>query len=219
MIPCIAIHIVAAAIVAQQPLKGLDPLFPGSAPAATPAISSLPAGMPQTPAAAPGLSPARDARAAVAEGKKLLVEKKFVEALAVFKRAVGLDPKNADAYNGAGCCYYAGGKIDIAIEAFKKASACDPGMSSAYFNLGRCYATKKQLEMAIIQYGKAVTDNPKYGAAHFELANSYYLTRDFKNARIHYEKAAAILGEKTPQGEEALRNAIKVEMLMKRMGG
>ncbi|MEI6632464.1 MAG: tetratricopeptide repeat protein [Chlamydiota bacterium] len=219
MIPYLAVRIVAAAIVAQQPLKGLDPLFPGSAPAAAPAISPLPAGMPPEPAAAPGGSPARDARAAVAEGEKLLREKKFEEALAVFKRAMDLDPKSANAYNGAGCCYYAGGKIDIAIGAFKKASACDPGMSSAYFNLGRCYATKKQWDMAIIQYGKAVKDNPKYGAAHFELANSYYLTKDFKNARIHYEKAAAVFGEKTPQGEESLRNAIKVETLMKRMGG
>lgn len=219
MISYVAIHIVAVAIIAQQPLKGLDPLFPGNAPAAAPAVSSSPAGVPPGPAAATGLSPARDARAVVAEGEKLIGEKKFEEALAMFKRAAELDPKNADAYNGAGNCYYAREKTDLAIEAFKKASACDPAMSSAYFNLGHCYAAKKQWDMAIIQYGKAVKDNPRNGAAHFELANSYFFTKDFKNARSHYEKAAAAFGEKTPQGEEALRNALKVEMLMKRMGG
>lgn len=217
MISLIAIRIVAASLLAQQPLKGLDPLFPGSAPAAAPVIS--PRAGDASAAATPSGERERGAKAAVIEGEKLLGEKKFEQALAAFKKAVELDPKNAAAYNGGGSCYYSAGKIDIAIEAFKKAIACDPGLSTAYFNLGHCYAAKKQLDLAIIQYGKAVKDNPKFGAAYFELANAYFITRDFKNARANYEKAAAVFGEKTPQGEEALRNAIKVDTLMKRVGG
>lgn len=212
MVSAIAMHIVAAALLSQQPLKGLDPLFPGGTPP-PPRAEAAPG------AAAPADPRAVEARVAVAEGIRLLNESKFDAALAAFKKAADLDPQNAYAFAGGGSCYYAAGKIDIAIEAFKKAIERDPGMSAAYFNLGRCYAVKKQMEMAIIQYGKAIKDNPQYGAAYFELANAYYINKDFKNARINYEKAASIFGEKTPQGEEALRNAIKVETLMKRLGG
>ncbi len=60
---------------------------------------------------------------------------------------------------------------------------------------------------------------PENAKAHFELANAYFITKNYPNAKLHYEKAAEIFGEKTSQGEDALRNALKVELLMKRMGG
>ncbi|MEJ2746012.1 MAG: tetratricopeptide repeat protein [bacterium] len=70
----------------------------------------------------------------------------------------------------------------------------------------------------MIAYRKAIKDNPKNGLAYFELGNIYFMKKEFVKAQEHYEKAAGIFGEKTPRGKQALRNAIKSEMLLQRMG-
>jgi tetratricopeptide (TPR) repeat protein len=155
---------------------------------------------------------------ALDEAKKLYREKKYAESLAVFRRVADRDPKNAEAFNGMGLCYHAQGKADLAIGAFQRAVERDPGVSSYHYNLARSYGSKQQFDLALIAYRKAIKDNPKNGLAYFELGNIYFMKKEFAKAKEHYEKAAAIFGEKTPPGEQALRNAIKSEMFMQRRG-
>jgi tetratricopeptide (TPR) repeat protein len=172
-------------------------------------------------AASPAPSPAAKETAGgklVAQAKKLSDEKKHSEALVLYQRAIALEPGNASIYNSMGLCYFDMGKTDAAIDAFKKAVERDPGMSGAYQNLGRCHASQKQWDLAIIEYRKAIKDNPKNGLAYFDLANVYFVKKDLKKAKECYEEAAKIFGYDTGPGEESLRNALKVEMLMQRMG-
>jgi len=202
-------------------LTGQAPL-PGGTPAAH--VEPLPittpaAGLSAVSTATPGVPRAEDALSTTLdEAKKLYREKKYDDALALFKKVAGLDQKNAEAYNGIGLCYHAQGKSDLAIESFQKSIERDPTVSTVYYNLGRAYGTKQQFDLAIITYHKAIKKNPGYGFAHFELGNTYFLKKDFMKAKEHYEKAASIFGEKTYQGEQALRNAIKSEMFMQRLG-
>ncbi|MCX6354764.1 MAG: tetratricopeptide repeat protein [Candidatus Aureabacteria bacterium] len=151
------------------------------------------------------------------EGEKILRQKKFDEAITQFNKVLALDPKNAIAYNDIGLCLYGQNKLDPAIESFKKAVELDPGLSSTYYNLGLCYASKKQWDLAVIEYKKAIKDNPKHERAQFELGTAYFAKQDLKKAKEQYEEAAKVLGVNTPGGEEALRNAIKMEMLMQRI--
>jgi len=186
------------------------------APAQSP--SPEPAGMASaTPILTPSPTAAKPGDA-LNEAKKLYKGKKYTESLALFQKIVDNDPKNAEAFNGMGLCYHAQGKADPAIEAFQKAIERDPGISYFYYNLARTYGSKQQFDLAMIAYRKALKDNPKNGLAHFELGNIYFMNKEFAKAKEHYEKAAGIFGEKTPRGEQALRNAIKSEMLMQRMG-
>jgi tetratricopeptide (TPR) repeat protein len=155
---------------------------------------------------------------ALDEAKKLHKDKKYAESLAVFQKIAAHDPKNAEAFNGMGLCYHAMGKADLAVDAFQKAIERDPKISRFYYNLARAYGSKQQFDLALISYKKAIKDNPKHGLAHFEMGNIYFMKKEFAKAKEHYEKAAESFGEKTPPGQQALRNAIKSEMLMQKMG-
>jgi tetratricopeptide (TPR) repeat protein len=209
------VYCLAAALTAQTPL-------PAGTPAAhveSPSIRTPAAGLSTASTATPGAPRAGDALSTTLdEAKKLYKDKKYDDSLAFFKKAAGLDPKNAEAYNGMGLCYHAQGKSDLAIESFQKSIERNPGVSTVYYNLGRAYGSKQQFDLAIIAYHNAIKKNPGYGFAHFELGNTYFLKKDFTKAQAHYEKAASIFGEKTYQGEQALRNAIKSEMFMQRLG-
>jgi len=152
------------------------------------------------------------------EAEKKYFHDDYDAAISIFNKAIALNPKSAAAYNGLGLCYYAQDKLDPAIQSFQKAAQADPGISSTYYNLGHCYSAKKQWDMAIMEYKKAIKDNPKHKLAQFELGSAYFAVKDFKKAKEQYEKAAKVLGENTPEGQEALRNSIRVEMLMQRMG-
>jgi tetratricopeptide (TPR) repeat protein len=197
----------------------------GQTPATGPA-SSIPVQSPSpeqtaalsTPSApTPATSPRKPADA-LDDAKKLYKDKKYAESLAAFRKIADRDPKNAEAFNGIGLCHHAQGKADLAIDAFQKAIALDPGISYFYYNLARSYGSKQQFDLAMIAYRKAIKDNPKNGLAYFELGNIYFMKKEFVKAQEHYEKAAGIFGEKTPRGKQALRNAIKSEMLLQRMG-
>lgn len=204
----------AIALSGQTPSAGPTPSTPAQPPQPERAAGlSAPTAPTLTP------SPQGDKPGgALDEAKKLYKEKKHAESLAAFGKVADRDPKNAEAFNGMGLCYHAQGKADLAIEAFQKAIERDPGMSSFYYNLARAYGSKQQFDLALIAYNKAIKDNPRYGLAHFELGNIYFMKKEFAKAKEHYEKAAGIFGEKTPWGEQALRNAIKSEMLMQKMG-
>lgn len=214
IVPAI-VYCLASVLTGQAPLAGGAPTPPvESLPISTPA-----AGFPAVPTATPGAPRAEDEPSnTLREAKKLYKEKKYGESLTLFQKAAGLDPKNAEAYNGMGLCHHAQGKSDLAIESFQKSIERDPRVSTVYYNLGRAYGSKQQFDLAIIAYRKAIKENPGYGFAHFELGNTYFLKKDFTKAKEHYEKAAGIFGEKTYQGEQALCNAIKSEMFMQRFG-
>lgn len=204
----------AIALFGQTPSAG--PASP--APAQSPSPERA-AGVstPATPILTPSPTAGKPGNA-LDEAKKLYKGKKYAESLALFQKIVDGDSKNAEAFNGMGLCYHAQGKADLAIEAFQKAIERDSEISYFYYNLARSYGSKQQFDLALIAYRKALKDNPKNGLAHFELGNIYFMKKEFAKAKEHYERAAGIFGEKTPRGEQALRNAIKSEMLMQRMG-
>jgi tetratricopeptide (TPR) repeat protein len=215
MIAPTIVYCLAAALTGQTPL----PVGTPAASVESPSIRTPAAGLLTASTATPGAPRAGDALSTTLdEAKKLYKEKKYGESLTLFQKAAGLDPKNAEAYNGMGLCYHAQGKSDLAIESFQKSIERDPVVSTVYYNLGRAYGSKQQFDLAIIAYHKAIKKNPGYGFAHFELGNTYFLKKDFTKAKEHYEKAASIFGEKTYQGEQALCNAIKSEMFMQRLG-
>lgn len=154
----------------------------------------------------------------LADAERFFKAGEYTRAREHFTQALTIDSSSSLALNGMGLCYFHLEQREKAILFFKKAINADPGLSAAYYNLGRCYAAKKQWELAITYYDKAIEDNPALASAYFDKGTACFLKKDFSKAREAYECAAELFGLQTPRGEEALKNAIKIEMLIERRG-
>lgn len=56
---------------------------------------------------------------------------KYEEAIGYFEIIIGLDPKEAEAYNNLGYCYYSLDQLEKARDMFNKALSLNPGLESA----------------------------------------------------------------------------------------
>ena len=76
----------------------------------------------------------------VEEGWRLYDAKKYVDAVAVFSQAIGLDEGNVRAYNGRGSAYGVQKDYSHAIADLNKTIELDPKLAGAYYNRGLAYA-------------------------------------------------------------------------------
>lgn len=89
--------------------------------AGAPAASTAPA------SAAPAAAPAGQDAQYVAYGNQLYTAKNYAQALQYYGYAIKLNPNNANAYQGAGYCYYATGNKQYALYYLQKALQLNPG--------------------------------------------------------------------------------------------
>src|SRR5215468_4753770 len=73
---------------------------------------------------------------ALLDGKKLLEEGKYREAVAELEKATTLLPKTAAAWNYLGLAYQANDEPDQAVKAYRAALALDHKLSVVRYNLG-----------------------------------------------------------------------------------
>jgi tetratricopeptide (TPR) repeat protein len=75
-------------------------------------------------------------------------EGKIDEAIAEYNRALGLDPKFADALHGLAQAYHAREDFDRAIEAARRILALDPDDILAWTTISRAYQRKGMIPQA-----------------------------------------------------------------------
>src|ERR1700756_943202 len=75
-------------------------------------------------------------------------DEKFDDAIALYKQALEIDPKYADATHGMIMCYQAKGDLDTAIELTKKYIAQEPEDILAHTNLSMFYQKKNMIKEA-----------------------------------------------------------------------
>ncbi len=78
----------------------------------------------------------KDPRALSLLGDKYFEERKFAQAIEIYKKGVDLMPGDADTYNDLGLAYYYTGNASGAIEALKKGIAADPSYQRLWLSLG-----------------------------------------------------------------------------------
>jgi tetratricopeptide (TPR) repeat protein len=78
----------------------------------------------------------------------LFADDKFDEAIAMYERALEIDPKFTDAVHGLAMCYQAKGDTDSAIEVTKRHIAADPEDILAFTNLSMFYQKKGMIAEA-----------------------------------------------------------------------
>lgn len=109
-------------------------------------------------------------------------------AIDVLKRAIAIDPTNAEAYNNLGISYLKLGPDQggNAYEAFTNAIKADPINAKAKFRLGKIFQSQGNAEKYIDYYNQAITGDPAYAPAYLELYD-YYSSRDVNAARRFLE--------------------------------
>jgi adenylate cyclase len=107
-------------------------------------------------------------------GHVYLHKKRHEKAIAVFERAIDLNPNNPMVYGGLGDILSWAGKPQEAIEYLKKAMRLEPAQPFWYFwFLGHAYFLAGQHEEAIETLKRALNRKPDFWVAHVYLAASY----------------------------------------------
>lgn len=86
---------------------------------------------------------------ALLEGKRLLDEGSYPEAVASLEEATMLLPKNAVAWNHLGLAHHAARQSDQAVKAYRVALSLDPRLAAVRYNLGCLYLDQDSLTNAL----------------------------------------------------------------------
>jgi superkiller protein 3 len=87
------------------------------------------------------------------------------EAIACFRKAIALDPKNASAHTNLGIALQQRGKLAEAENAFRRAIVLDPKLAAAHLHLGNALRGAGRTDEAIACYRKALELQPNLAAA------------------------------------------------------
>lgn len=125
-------------------------------------------------------------------GRALQAEGKFDEAIKEYERAVSLNPRYGDAYEGMGDSYDAKGDYDRALKYFDKVIELKPRDAAGYDNRGDVYFKKGLYEKAITNYGNVIELSPRDNLAFVNRGKAYYKNGDSARALKDYDEALRI---------------------------
>ncbi len=134
-------------------------------------------------------------RALVAEGARLLGERRPDEAVTKLTEARRLDPHNVPAAINLGGAYILQGKFNQAVPVLEAASQLEPDNVMVWTNLAAAYlgklpfATAPRQEKAIRAYHRALELDSQVPHVHYNLGLIYLERKDFQNAAAHFSKA------------------------------
>ncbi len=113
-------------------------------------------------------------------------------AIQILKRAIAIEPNNADAYINLGINYLKLGPDQggNAYEAFNNAIKADPKNARARFRLGKIFESQGNSEKFLQYYNEAIAADPAFTPAYLDLYY-YYSNRDVNKAREYLEKYIA----------------------------
>jgi serine/threonine protein kinase/cytochrome c-type biogenesis protein CcmH/NrfG len=110
-------------------------------------------------------------------------------AIAEYRKAIELDPKNAWAHNVIGAALYHQGKLDEAIAEYRKAIELDPKLALAHNNLGSALSDQGKLDEAIAADRKAVELDPSNAYTYFNLGDNHARLGRWKEAAAVFDRA------------------------------
>ncbi len=111
------------------------------------------------------------------------------EAVAAYRRAVGLNPNLAEAHNNLGDALRRLGRLDEAIAACRRAITLRPDLGEPYNTLGSAYKGKGQLDDAIAAYTRAIALRPDLAEAHSNLGDALWQHGRFDEALAALDQA------------------------------
>ncbi len=99
-----------------------------------------------------------------AEGLQRQQEKRYPEAIMVYRRSLKLDPNQPETLNNLGFCYKAMKEYKKAVDYYQQALRLNPKLAEAHEYLGEAYVQLGQIELARKEYQTLLALDPKEAA-------------------------------------------------------
>jgi TolB-like protein/Flp pilus assembly protein TadD len=111
-----------------------------------------------------------------------------------FRRALELNPSNANAHRGLAQFFVSNARFDDALAEIEQARKLDPVSLGINSDKGWFLHFARRPDEAIAQLKKTLELDPSFGVAHFTLGNAYELKGEFDQAISEYQTAIALSG-------------------------
>ena len=153
------------------------------------------------------LNPELGGKAHVDAGNARDDEGKPDEAIAEYRTAIGLDPKDAAAHTNLGRILSDQGKLDEAVVEFSKAIQLEPKDAIRHIDLGNALSDQNKLDEAIAEYRTAIALDPKNAEPHIDLGNALGNQHKLDDAVAEF-RTAIRLDSKDPYAHAGLGLAL-----------
>ncbi len=110
-----------------------------------------------------------------------------VEAEAMARKALAVDPDLPVAHNNLGMALFAQGNYAAASVAYREAIRVEPRYADAHYNLGNLLATGQDLSSAIYHYRRAIESAPNVAETHYNLGAALGMTKDYAGAKREFQ--------------------------------
>lgn len=115
-------------------------------------------------------------------------DKKYIEAISNFNKAIELNPDCLDAYYYRGNLFYDSKEYEKAIADFNKVIELNPVLEEPYNNRGTSFHALKNYEKAIADFNKAIELNPQSVQAYNNRGSSFSDLNKYEKAIADYNK-------------------------------
>lgn len=139
------------------------------------------------------------------EGRLLIFDKKYDEAIAHLETAIRLNPKSPSPYNALGIAYLEMGRYSEAAAAFEAAIARSWYWPYPRHNLALAYMEMGRYEPAIFAYRKAMELAPEYSYLPYNLGLVFYKMNRRREAEDAYLEAKRLADERARKAPSAVR--------------
>lgn len=139
--------------------------------------------------------------ASFAQGERLFLENKPLEASALLERATRETPSNEKAWLYLGICYQQLGRHDEAVAVFRKGLPSALSLSHVfYFNMGNSFLAQGRNAFAEEMFGQAIQGKPDWAPPFLNRANARMAQEKYADAVADYTVYLSI-NPSSPQAE------------------
>ena len=115
-----------------------------------------------------------------------------IEALKFWKKALKINPRQANIYMSMGWLALKKGEFDEAITLYKKALEIQPNLPEVYSNIGHALIMSGRQSEAVAELNKELRISPNSSFAYFLLGQAYLQLNEYEKAKKNYEIAVKI---------------------------